>query len=234
MSGTGSKLIAALIFLIFLSTCIDPYSPKLRAYESLLVVEGLVSDEIAAYTVRLSRTIQEQNTSPEKVTDAALYITDNIGSTDYMHNSGNGIYKTDSTEFIGIPGRTYVLHIETSDGRKYESDPCMMQSVPDIDSIYFARDQELVNNASEIQDGIRIFLDSKPGDNNQYYRWDFKETWRFKIPSPKRFDYINVNHIVPVTQVKQYCWKSRKSDVILIRSMYTGQEGRVERMPIFL
>jgi hypothetical protein len=233
MLGTVFKSIAALIFLFALSTCIDPYNPELKGYESLLVVEGMVSDEIAAYTVRLSRTIQEQNTSPEKVTDAALYITDNIGNTYYMRNSGNGIYKTDSTEFIGIPGRTYVLHIENSDGRKYESDPCMMQSVPDIDSIYFARDQELVNNATEIQDGIRIFLDSKPGDNNQYYRWDFKETWKFKIPSPTRFDYINVNHIIPVTQVKQYCWKSRKSDVILIRSMYSGQEGRVKREPIF-
>jgi hypothetical protein len=233
MLKTGPKPIVALIFLFTFCTCIDSYSPKLNGYESLLVVEGLISDEITTYTVRLSRTLQEQNSSPEVVSDAALSITDDIGNTIYLNNSGNGLYKTDSTEFTGIPGRTYVLHIETNDGRKYESDPYLMQTVPDIDSIYFARDQELVNNATEIQDGIRIFLDSKPGDNNQYYRWDFKEAWKFKIPSPKRFNYINVNKIIPVSQVNQYCWKERRSDVILIRSVYSGQADRIEKEPIF-
>jgi hypothetical protein len=233
MLKAGPKPVAALIFLFAFCTCIDPYSPRLTGYESLLVVEGLVSDEIASYSVRLSRTLQEQNSSPEIVADADLFITDDLGKTNYMHNTGGGIYKTDSTEFRGITGRTYVLHIKTMDGRKYESDPYLMQSVPDIDSIYFAKDQELVNNATEIQNGIRIFLNSKPGDDNQYYRWDFTEIWKFKVPNPMRYNYLSANNIIPVPQVKQYCWKRRKSDVILIRSIFSGQADRVENQPIF-
>ena len=87
-----------------------------------------------------------------------------------------------------------------------------MQSVRDIDSIYFARDQELVSNNTESNQGIRIYLNSKTGDNNLYYRWDFEETWKYKIPNPKKYDYIDSLTIIMIPEVKEYCWKSRKSD----------------------
>jgi hypothetical protein len=106
-----------------------------------------------------------------------------------------------------------------------------LQSVPAIDSIYFARDQELVNNNTESEDGIRIFLDSKPVDKNQYFRWSYEETWKFAIPVPKQFNYVNKDTFLPV-HMQQYCWKNHSSDEILIGSVYSGQSGTIRKEPI--
>ena len=232
MLKTRLKAGIALIAVFTLFTCIDPYTPKLKGNEALLVVDGLITDANASYTVKLSRTFQDLNSTPLLVSDAIVLITDDAGNSSYLINNGGGIYTTDSLEFTGTVGRTYTLNITTDDGNEYVSDACAMQSVPDIDSIYFNRVQELVNNNSESQVGIMIYLDSKAGDNNQYYRWDFEETWEFQIPYPKEYDYINSNTIVPVANVNEVCWKYSKSDDILIYSNYSGQAGPVKKEPI--
>jgi hypothetical protein len=226
-----------ILFIISLfSSCIEPYSPKLNGYESLLVIDGLITDENSACTIRLSRTFQEQNSSPVMVPDATVSVKDDNGNVSYLKNSGDGIYKTDINEFRGIPGRTYILHILTKENEEYESDQCLMQSVPDIDLIYFARDQRLVNNGSETEDGVGIYLDSKT-DNNQYYRWTFEETWKFRVPNPMKYEYVkgptqNTPVILQVSDIKEFCWKNSQSDNILIRSLSETQVEKIEKQPI--
>ena len=234
MVKPGQKSIIAFVAVFLLCTCIDPYNPKLRGYKSILVVDGLITDSNTSYTVKLSRTFQDQNAGPTMVSNASVYITDDTENSSYLVNKGNGIYKTDSIEFKGVPGRTYVLHVQTNEGEEYESDPCIMQSVPEIDSIYFEKDEVLINNGTQTKNGISIFLDSKEGDNIQYYRWAYDETWKFKIPDPKRFNFNTADSaITAVADVKEFCWKSRKSDEILIYSNYSGQAGTIKKEPIF-
>jgi hypothetical protein len=231
------KSIITIVVLSLLCSCIDPYTPKLSGYSSLLVVDGLITDANSSYIVRLSRTFQDQNSTPPPVSDATVFISDDAGNNNNLINGGNGIYKTDSTQFNGSPGRTYVLHIKTSDGSEYESDACLMNPVPDIDSIYFAKDQQLVNNGTQTQDGISIYLDSKEGDNNQYYRWAYEETWKFKVSDPKKFNYVKTSDpnnpiFMPIADVKEFCWKNRQSDEILIRSISDGQPKKISKQPV--
>jgi len=41
------------IFLVVLASCIDPYTHNLKNYKSLLVVEGLITNENVPYTINL-------------------------------------------------------------------------------------------------------------------------------------------------------------------------------------
>lgn len=233
----GTLITLSLIFIV--CTCIDPYTPKLTGYESILVIDGLITNANAAYTVKLSRTFQDQNSIPVMVSDATVFLKDDNGTICNLINYGNGIYKTDSTEFRGIVGRTYILHIITGDNDEYESAPCIMMPVPDIDSIYIERDQKLVNNGTESQDGVGIFLASERGNNNQYYRWTYDETWKFKVQYPKKFNYIknpgNPNDpiFMPVEDVKEICWKHGHSGEILLRSITEVQNEIIAKQPIF-
>ena len=233
MLKTGYRTVIVLIIIFTFCTCIDPYTPKLRGYESLLVVDGLITDENTSYTVKLSRTIQAQNAVPPLVSDATVFITDDGGKISYLSNTGNGIYKTDSIEFKGTAGRSYVLHVSTGQGEEYESEPCLMQPVPDIDSIYFAKDLEVVNNGTETRDGIRIYLNSKEINNSKYFRWDFEEIWKFKIPNPVKFKYINEELIVALGNSVEYCWKKMKSGDVLIHEVLPNDPPRIEKEPIF-
>ena len=234
MLKLGHKSVVTLVALFLLCTCIDPYSPKLTGYSTILVVDGLITDANTSYTVKLSRTFQAQNSILDGVSDATVSISDNAENTYYLINKGRGVYKTDSLAFAGTIGRTYILHVLTHDGEEFESDPCLMQSVPEIDSIYFAWDQQIINNGTQTQDGVGIYLDSKEGDNNQYYRWAFDETWKFKVPYPKKFNFnMADSSITSVTDIKEYCWKNKKSDGILIHSIYAGEATRIKNEPIF-
>jgi hypothetical protein len=232
MSGIRVKTLLMLIFLAVFITCVDPYFPHLSGYESLLVVDGLITDENAAYLVRISRTKQERDDSTVFVSDATVYITDDEGRQSNLMLDAPGTYKTDSASFTGEAGRSYTLHFETSDGRIYESEPCLMFPVPGIDSIYYEKHEEPGNEWKEGIEGILIYLDSEHGDENQYYRWDFEETWKFKVPNPTKFIYINETDIYETPDVKEFCWRSHLSDDILINSVPFGQSNRIRREPL--
>lgn len=232
MIRTWYKLVIIVFIVFSLFTCIDPYIPKLTGYESLFVVEGLITDENSAYTVKLSESILNTDVSPSLISDAIVSIYDEESVITNLTNFGNGKYKTDSTEFRGKVGKTYILHIETKDGNIYESEPYTMLPVPEIDSIYFEKDQKLINNGTETSTGIQIYLDSKEEVSNNYYRWDFDETWKFKVPTPKKSVYINENLIINATDVHEYCYKSNKSKEILIYSAFEGRSEIVKKEPI--
>jgi hypothetical protein len=233
-----AKSVISLFVISTLFTCIDPYVPKLKGYDSLLVVDGLITDANSSYSIKLTRTSQDVNSIPAIVSDATVSVSDDVGNTNFLNYSGNGVYKSDSTTFRGTVGRTYVLHITTPEEEEFTSEPCLMQSVPDIYSIYFARDEELTNNGTENQSGVRIYLNSKGNDINKYYRWTFDETWKFKVPNPKLYDYVHTQFpmspvFTPVSDVKEFCWKFSKSNDILIRSINEGQSNIIEKQPIY-
>ncbi len=75
----GMKLNRYKAFLILfilggLITCIDPYSPNLDRFESLLVVDALLTNENISNSVRLSRTINAAEDEPEMVSGAMVMI----------------------------------------------------------------------------------------------------------------------------------------------------------------
>ncbi len=231
----NSLFILLVLLLPFVSRCISPYTPELGTYKPLLVVEGLITDENRPYAIRLSYSMQKNDSTIPGISDATVYITDDQGNTAHFSNSGRGIYRTDSLEITGSAGHAYQLHIELSDGRIYNSNACTLFPVPDIDSVYFAKDQQLSNDQTQLKDGVSVFLDSRPGSGGQYFlRWDYEDTWKFKVPDPVKYVYINSNQIlkIPTEEVKEYCWKSGSPSELLIRAMSGNASGRIVKQPI--
>lgn len=139
---TALKRILAFTFLIIVASCIDPYIPNLKNYKSLLVVEGLITNETTSYKIKLCTTTSQEDSAPEKVTDAEVYISDGNGIKTHLQNCGDGFYKTDSTSFTGVIGHKYTLHILTSDNIEYKSDECTMLPVAGIDKLYYEKGEE--------------------------------------------------------------------------------------------
>jgi hypothetical protein len=228
-------LILLVCIILVVSECINPYKPDLGSYKPLMVVEGLITNENRSYIIELSYSMQKNDSATPRISDANIYITDDEGNITHLSNFGSGIYKTDSIEITGSVGHTYQLHIESSDGRIYSSGTCMMLPVPDIDSVYFAKDVQLVNNQTQLKEGVSVFLDSKPGSGDQHYlRWDYEDTWKFKVPDPIRYTYINRNAIleIPPGEVKEYCWKSGKATELLINGVSGNNLNRIVKEPI--
>ncbi len=225
------KILAFSFCLPVLTTCIDPYYPELGGYNSLLVVEGMVSDEGQQAFIRLTRTFQSVDSVPATVENAKVYITDENETMTYLHSSGMGNY-TAASGFKGEAGKVYTLHIETAEGRKYVSDPCIMYPVPEIDSVYFDKYEGIDQTAANIGDGIMIYLDSDETNEEQTaLRWEFEETWKFKLPSPILFDYISEEEIIQHNNIREYCWKNSRSGNILTGILLPGRQS-IRKMPL--
>jgi hypothetical protein len=227
------KSFILLFTVVGLCTCIDPYTPEFSEHDSVLVVEGIITNENSSYKIKLSKTFTGLYASPYSVTDAIVNISDESGNVTTLINNHNGTYSSDSTRFMGKVGKTYTLDILTSDGKEYKSDSCKMYPVAGIDSIYFQKNIGFMNNQSELHQGISIYVDSKPNDvSNGNFRWEYEETWIFSLPNPKMYDYFSESNIVPIKDWKRFCWKKENSSEILINSYLPGQFNRIKGQPI--
>jgi hypothetical protein len=230
MKNNWYKPLIILLISGSLIKCIDPYSPKLDKFQSLLVVDARLTDENRSNYVSLSRSIKTVDEDPVMVSGAVITISDDLGNTTNLKEKSEGIYKTDSLIFRGQTGRTYTLNIKTSTGEEYESEPCLMYPEQGVDSIYFGKDREIVNG--EAQDGLRIYIDSEGESDCKYYRWTFEEWWKLVVPDPQRYDYINDTTIIERTQINHICWGNKKSNEIIIESTVPGVTNMFRKKPV--
>ncbi len=227
------KIKSLIIFLLtgLLCTCIDPYNIEFRKSETLLVVDALLTDEENSYYVSLSRTNAIQSEETSMVSGASVRITEINGISVILQETAPGIYKTDSLTFKGSIGNSYTLSIVTQEGNEYESEACLMYPVDQIERIYYDKDQEILNNGTEITEGIRIFIDSESNGDNRFVRWMYNESWKIMVPDPKKYDYINDSTFLEVP-IKQACWGNNASDEIIIQSAAAGSGNKIEKKPI--
>jgi len=132
-------------FLFFIlavtGSCIDPFNPGTDRFQSLLVVDALVTDEDASYYCYLTRTFKDNQGIPESVKGATVSVSDDTGANFPFSEIAPGVYRSDSVTFRGIVGRSYTLHITSAEGEHYVSYPVTMLDVPEIDSLYFGKDR---------------------------------------------------------------------------------------------
>lgn len=165
-----------LISLLFLSvmSCIEPYDPGLVGGERLLVFEGVLTDAPGPYRFQLSRSAGYNSTEgvyDQRVTGAALTITDDLGRLVRFLDEGRGAYASPAG-FRGQVGRRYTLKIAYG-GQSYQSEPELLQVVPPIDTLYWAYKPQ-ASGPSQTNGDFAVYLDLKdPAGTANYYQWDW-------------------------------------------------------------
>lgn len=220
-----------LILIITLTTCIDPYDPKLEKYQSLLVVNAILTDGEESASVILTRTTITPVETPATVTGARVLVTDDLGNTTFLREESTGKYNTNSKSLRATAGRRYTLKIQTPDGKEYESDPGLLTSSGPVDTLYYLKSARKTEDG-ELQEGIMIYIDSEGGSENRYFRWSYEEWWKFNIPYPVTHQYIDEDHIYPIPVKNVTCYKNRRSDEVLIQELVPGENPEFKKQAI--
>ena len=137
-------LIAGICF-----SCREVYESNVNAEQNVLVVNGLITDEARPYIVKLTMASQyNKNDSNLYVSNAHVRILDDEGNISLLSESYPGVYVTNPAELLGKPGRSYSLHIETSDNKVYESAFQLLSPNNFKDTVYaeFSSQDELVED----------------------------------------------------------------------------------------
>lgn len=132
------KNILTISFVLLLSyaltSCTEVMKVNLGKDDNRLVVDGLVTNQLAPFRVKLSSTValDDQSGFPA-INDAFVTIGDNAGNLDTLTLQGSGVYLTNGPR-QGVVGRTYYLTV-VSGGKTYVAQD-ILTSVSPIDTMY--------------------------------------------------------------------------------------------------
>src|SRR5688572_23386257 len=129
----------AFLMLCALSSCIKPFDIEVDEGAKILVVNGMITNEPGPYTVKVNKTTSyggHFSDVHKDVLGATVTITDNLGLTETLTETREGVFETDSLGIQGKAGRTYTLRIKLKNGQEYVSEPELLQAVPVIDRLY--------------------------------------------------------------------------------------------------
>jgi len=177
-----SKTYLTLLAVFILGSCTEVYFPgEIDSTDKIPVIEGMIQEnEVPSVTLSWAIGYYDQNKS--YISGANVYVTDNLNNSADLVETSDGRYSMINDEFRGIKGRIYTLHVKLPDGKEYASTPVLMQTNPNIDSLYAAPGTRTVYSYSqfnepvtEVQKGLFIMADlNGNSDSTLYYRFNTK------------------------------------------------------------
>ncbi len=156
----------------------EPFEAETITFDSALVIDATITNEMKQQQVFLSRTYRLEADGPKPVRSAQVTVTDSQGNAYQFQEKAAGTYMSQSV-FAALPGTSYKLQVTTSNGRKYESDIVELTPVAVIDQVSAER-----TTNQDGAEGVAIVVDaSSPSGNARNYRYTYDET--YKIIAPK-------------------------------------------------
>jgi hypothetical protein len=203
---TSITLYILLTFLLV--SCSEPYFPEINADKKVLVVNGLVTNEKAPYHISLCYAASFDSIAKGlPLTSAQVTVTDDHGNHFAFQESDEGDYVSNPSQFKGVPGFSYTLHIITQDGYEYESDPQLLPIEDQSDTIYAEYDYKetvsKINGEVTLSHGANILADiENHGDTLS----------RFRFSSNLVTQYLYT--ICPIFQTCNsfYCWQTGEAN----------------------
>lgn len=221
-----NRLLAFVIGMMIFS-CEEPFKPNIdiKDYESMLVVEGVITNSTGPFRVRLSTSVPLDTTINEiPVYGAQVEIFDDRGNTYNLFQQNNGWYETSNKNLKAIEGVSYTLNITTDDGIQYESSQVELLQGPEFEKLHF--EESLHTNFDAVppkdEKWLDILIDTKGiEDETSYLKWEYEETWEINIPNEvKVHDAIGNIHdeVAKPNDSMRKCWVSASSNSIKVAS----------------
>lgn len=168
----------SILLLVFgLFSCIKPVDVDLPTIDEGISVSAYLSTQKGGQEVRLQRLAPFTTRALNyPILKAEVWIMDNLGQRQNFKDDPTriGFYIPSNSDYVGEPGKTYVLHILTPEQQKIESLPQSLREVPPIKKVYT---EEIIVDDSRLGtavNGFKIMLDADdPVEKGDYYRWSW-------------------------------------------------------------
>lgn len=230
------KILILLLTSLVIS-CTESYDIENRDFESLLIVEATITNELKTQEVKLSKTFPLDSDETNEVSNAQVLVETLEGTVYNFKQSKPGLY-TSEIPFRAKTNNAYTLKIKLPDGKSYRSTPEILPTTSQIESL----NVELVTLNGE--QGIQISVNSNQNANGAiYFRYDYEETYKIIVPEPtnavlklKDVDFTDGLSYdlerVPRSQDVSTCYSTKKNKNILLSSLTDSQNSYVEDFPI--
>ena len=226
------KHISLIIFVSLVYSCIEPFDFKTTSFESALVVEASITNELKTQVIKLSRTYKLEDSAITDETGATILVTDDQGNTFNFNELSPGQYSS-SVPFTAVQNRNYQLMIKTSDNRTYTSNNQQIKSSIPLQNVTA---QATTTNVGGIEkEGISIIAESYDSSrNSNFYRYEYEETYKIISPFWSTQELEVVLRVLPFkvrlinrTKEEKTCYATNLSNEIIQTETATLSEDRV-------
>ncbi|WP_291151620.1 DUF4249 domain-containing protein [Flavobacterium sp. UBA7680] len=215
-----------------LNSCTEAYPLLTNTYEEALVVEATITNELKNQEIKLTKSAKFEDEKYLTESGAEVYITDNSGNRYDFEDQSDKYVST--VAFQAAPGTQYQLHINTKDGRTFESSPETLSTVTPMQSVKAAIEKD-----KDDKRGVSIRVNSfDPTNKSHYYRYEYEET--YKVVAPKWVPtkaFINQNGGLTFGQNDpntKTCYGNKKSTDLLLLNTTDLKEDRVDYLARFI
>jgi hypothetical protein len=168
-------LIAFLLFISF--SCIEEYANAPNLSAEVLIVEGLITNQVGADTIEVSFSKGTGvNGEITPVKDCKLQIITEDGMLFDLKEDSDGKYYTPSNLRAKF-GKTYQLRLKTPNGNSYESTIETMTKTSKILEVYDVFDEKAIlsSNGRYYGGGNNVYVNLKdPVDEKNFYLWKYR------------------------------------------------------------
>ncbi len=218
------KIIFILVLFAVIAACRQPFlSPVSELDKDVLCIEGFINTGNESSVITLSRLQDLKDTAamlPEL--KAKVLLQEEGGNTIALAEEGKGKYVIGARTYDAT--KRYRLEITRSNGRKYQSQFVKPTTTPPIDKVGYKLDSL----------GIRVVVDThNTNEGPRYYYWDHEETWLFSVPNPSQF-YFENNKFIKRTQSVEFCYRTEKSNKIVLGSTFHLKENIIKEQEVQL
>lgn len=170
------------LLLFIVSACIEPAEFDVPPAESLLIIDGMISDQPGPYRVTISRAVPLSVDALELPfeTGAMVRLHDDLGNIEDFEEVSEGIYETRGA-IQGQIGRSYHIAVTTADGEQYESTPEKIQAVGKVSEITYKYKKKRVEDLFGVrnEDYFNVYVNAEQGpDKVGYIRWKLTGTYK--------------------------------------------------------
>ncbi|MRX66580.1 protein of unknown function [Flavobacterium resistens] len=225
------KILFFAIFCLSVSSCTEQYIFQSNTFESILVVQANITNELKKQEIKISRSYRLGENEQAFEKGANVYVTDSEKNNyDFELEDFSGLYVS-KNPFQAVPGRSYQLNITTNDGKSYSSALQTLTSVSEIN----------VEPKIETVDGIKgvqiVVTSNDPTASSKFYRFEYEETYKIIPPywSPNKLKVDPLSSsieepnflVVPREKETRVCYTTKKSDDLILISNVGKSEDRI-------
>lgn len=169
-----------LLILIIALACKDEFLLESKGYNPILVVDGLISNELPPYTVELSLSSPITTLEKYPFQGCTVNLYESTGKSEILTEKEPGVYITAEDGIQGIIGNKYSISITTPDGKEYKSMLQEMRESVEIDSLYseliYREDPDYVYGLA----GYQFYVSTKTAKNSDnFFLWKMTETYQY-------------------------------------------------------
>lgn len=213
---------------VLLVGCIEEFTPETKDYESLLVVEAVLTDEYKYQKIKLSRTFKFEDEGAKREEKAEIFITDNLNNKYSYSEIKPGEYVSDIA--FKAEKKDYQLYIKTANGDEYKSTPTNLNTGNGITNLF----GKIATNSNQ-EEGVSFVVNvQETSGAAKYYRYEYEETHKIIAPWYRNRKAVIVSEDPPKIEIEykpdeigKVCYSTNKSSSLILGSTEGLNNGQL-------